>query len=73
MNLSKLLNIRRIEGPSQMRVFHDAASTLGRLMEELEAEKRIKNRLPILTSSLSKSIPQWETAQDSVFLYKGER
>ncbi|CAM9748161.1 unnamed protein product [Ectocarpus sp. 8 AP-2014] len=44
-----------------------------RLQEELEAEKRIKNRLPMLTSSLSKTIPQWENAQDSVFLYKGER
>ncbi|CAM9595800.1 unnamed protein product [Ectocarpus sp. 12 AP-2014] len=44
-----------------------------RFQEELEAEKRIKNRLPMLTSSLSKTIPQWENAQDSVFLYKGER
>eukprot|EP00752_Nemacystus_decipiens_P008014 g7161.t1 len=44
-----------------------------RLQEELEAEKRIKNHLPKLTSNLSKSIPQWETAQNSLFLYKGER
>lgn len=44
-----------------------------RLQEELEAEKRIKNHLPKLTTSLSKSIPQWENAQNSVFLYKGER
>ncbi|CAM9223821.1 unnamed protein product, partial [Hapterophycus canaliculatus] len=44
-----------------------------RLQEELEAEKRIKNRLPMLTSSLSKNIPQWENAQGSMFLYKGAR
>lgn len=42
-------------------------------MEELDVEKRIKNRLPMLTSSLSKSIPAWENAQGTVFLYKGER
>ena len=44
-----------------------------RLQDELEAEKLIKNRLPQLTSSLSKSIPQWENAQNAVFLYKGVR
>ncbi|CAM9095244.1 unnamed protein product, partial [Laminaria digitata] len=44
-----------------------------RLQDELEAEKLIKNRLPQLTANLSKSIPQWENAQQAVFLYKGER
>lgn len=46
---------------------------LFRLDEELDAEKRIKNRLPVLTNNLSKSIPAWENAQGTAFLYKGER
>lgn len=40
---------------------------------ELEAEQKVKNRLPVLTNALNKIIPQWESAQSSAFMYKGER
>ena len=56
-----------------LKAMHPLASFMCRLQDELEAEKLIKNRLPQLTASLSKSIPQWENAQHAVFLYKGER
>lgn len=44
-----------------------------RLQEELDAENRIKNRLPVLSNFLAKMIPQWEAAQGELFLFKGER
>lgn len=56
-----------------LKAMHPFAPSLCRLQDELEAEKLIKNRLPQLTASLSKSIPQWESTQHAVFLYKGER
>lgn len=56
-----------------LRAMHPFFAFLCRLQDELEAEKLIKNRLPQLTANLSKSIPQWENAQQAVFLYKGER
>ncbi|CAM9344068.1 unnamed protein product [Sphacelaria rigidula] len=43
------------------------------LKMELEAEQKVKNRLPVLTNALNKIIPQWESAQSSAFMYKGER
>lgn len=47
--------------------------TSRRLQEELDAENRIKNRLPVLSNFLMKMIPQWEAAQSEPFLFKGER
>lgn len=41
--------------------------------DELEAENRIKNRLPSLTNNLSRIILHWEKTYGSVFLYNGER
>ncbi|CAM9126956.1 unnamed protein product [Choristocarpus tenellus] len=44
-----------------------------RLQLELEMEKKVKKRLPLLTNHLRKAVPQWEHKHGSAFFYKGER